>query len=195
MIAVNNLTKVYQDKKRGDVVAVDHVSFESRAGEIFGLLGPNGAGKTTTLRMLATILKPSEGTAQVGGHDIVKEAQQARRQIGFLSGDMGLYHRLTPRELLSFFGRLSGLNEDRLGERIDQLFSLFDMRQYADTKIDALSTGMRQKTALTRTLVHDPPIFILDERPPVWMCLQRMSSNASSAMRKKRANASSSQLT
>ena len=163
MIAVKNLTKVYRDKKRGDVVAVDHVSFESQAGEIFGLLGPNGAGKTTTLRMLATILKPSEGTAQIGGHDIVKEAQQARRQIGFLSGDMGLYHRLTPRELLSFFGRLSGLKEDRLGERIDQLFSLFDMRQFADTKIDALSTGMRQKTALTRTLVHDPPIFILDE--------------------------------
>jgi sodium transport system ATP-binding protein len=163
MIAVKNLTKVYRDKKRGNVVAVDHVSFEAQAGEIFGLLGPNGAGKTTTLRMLATILQPSEGTAQIAGHDIVKEAQEARRQVGFLSGDMGLYHRLTPRELLTFFGRLSGLKEDRLGQRIDQLFSLFEMRQYADTKIDALSTGMRQKTALTRTLVHDPPIFILDE--------------------------------
>jgi sodium transport system ATP-binding protein len=163
MIAVKNLIKVYRDKKRGNVVAVDHVSFEAQAGEIFGLLGPNGAGKTTTLRMLATILQPSEGTAQIAGHDIVKEAQEARRQVGFLSGDMGLYHRLTPRELLTFFGRLSGLKEDRLGQRIDQLFSLFEMRQYADTKIDALSTGMRQKTALTRTLVHDPPIFILDE--------------------------------
>ncbi|HKQ73121.1 MAG TPA: ATP-binding cassette domain-containing protein [Blastocatellia bacterium] len=163
MIAVQNLTKIYRDKKRGDVVAVDHVSFEAHAGEIFGLLGPNGAGKTTTLRMLATILRPSEGTAQIGGRDIVKEAQQARRQVGFLSGDMGLYHRLTPRELLTFFGRLSGLKEDFLRQRIDQLFSLFDMGQFADTKIDALSTGMRQKTSLTRTLVHDPPIFILDE--------------------------------
>src|SRR5262249_55229301 len=125
MIAVRDLTKVYQDKKRGNIVAVDHISFEARAGEIFGLLGPNGAGKTTTLRMLATILEPSDGTAQVAGHDIVKEAQKVRQKIGFLSGDMGLYHRLTPRELLTFFGRLGGLNGGQLNQRIDHLFSMF----------------------------------------------------------------------
>jgi sodium transport system ATP-binding protein len=108
MINIRDLTKVYQDKKRGKFVAVDHISFEANNGEIFGLLGPNGAGKTTALRMLATILQPTEGTANIGGHDINKDAQQVRRKIGFLSGDMGLYHRLTPREVLSFFGRLNG---------------------------------------------------------------------------------------
>jgi sodium transport system ATP-binding protein len=163
MINVRDLTKFYQDKKRGKIVAVDHISFEANNGAIFGLLGPNGAGKTTTLRMLATILQPSEGTANIGGHDINKEAQQVRRKIGFLSGDMGLYHRLTPREILRFFGRLNGLNGAGLNQRIERLFDLFDMHQFADSKIDNLSTGMRQKTAICRTIVHDPPILILDE--------------------------------
>ena len=122
MINVRDLTKIYNDKKRGKLVAVDHISFEANDGEIYGLLGPNGAGKTTTLRMLATILQPTEGTANIGGHDINKEAQQVRRKIGFLSGDMGLYHRLTPRELLRFFGRLNGLNGAGLNQRIDHLF-------------------------------------------------------------------------
>ncbi len=163
MITVNNLTKVYPDKKRGEIVAVDHISFDAHGGEIFGLLGPNGAGKTTALRMLATILRPSDGTAHIGGHDIIKEAAKVRNKMGFLSGDMGLYHRLTPREVLSFFGRLNGLNGSLLKQRIDHLFTIFDMHEFANTKIDTLSTGMRQKTAITRTLVHDPPIFILDE--------------------------------
>jgi sodium transport system ATP-binding protein len=163
MINVRDLTKYYQDKKRGKIVAVDHISFEANNGEIFGLLGPNGAGKTTTLRMLATILQPTEGTANIGGHDINKEAQQVRRKIGFLSGDMGLYHRLTPRELLRFFGRLNGLNGAPLNQRIERLFELFDMGHFADSKIDTLSTGMRQKTAISRAIIHDPPILILDE--------------------------------
>jgi sodium transport system ATP-binding protein len=163
MITVNNLTKIYRDKKRGEIVAVDRISFAAEAGEIFGLLGPNGAGKTTALRMLATILRPSDGTAKIGGHDLSTEAAQVRQKIGFLSGDMGLYHRLTPRELLRFFGRLSGMNGGQLDHRINHLFTLFDMHRFADSKIDSLSTGMRQKTAITRTLVHDPPIFILDE--------------------------------
>jgi sodium transport system ATP-binding protein len=163
MIEVMNLTKVFQDKKRGPVVAVDHISFEAHGGEIFGLLGPNGAGKTTTLRLLATVLQPSDGTAKLAGQDIVREPQRVRRQIGFLSGDMGLYHRLTPRELLAFFGRLNALDGDPLKRRIEHLFSTFDMHSFADTKVDVLSTGMRQKTALARTLVHDPPILILDE--------------------------------
>jgi sodium transport system ATP-binding protein len=163
MITAKDLTKVYRDKKRGEIVAVDHISFEAQSGEIFGLLGPNGAGKTTALRLLATILRPSGGTAKIGGHDIATEASKVREKIGFLSGDMGLYHRLTPRELLSFFGRLSGLNGRQLEQRINHLFTLFDMHEFAETKIDSLSTGMRQKTAITRTLVHDPPVFILDE--------------------------------
>src|SRR5215475_9510580 len=132
MINVRDLTKIYHDKKRGKIVAVDHISFEANNGAIFGLLGPNGAGKTTALRLLATILQPTEGTAIIGGHDINKEPQQIRRKIGFLSGDMGLYHRLTPRELLSFFGRLSGLDGAGLEQRIDHLFELFDMHNFAD---------------------------------------------------------------
>jgi sodium transport system ATP-binding protein len=163
MIEIRELTKVYQDKKRGKIVAVDQISFTAKNGEIFGLLGPNGAGKTTALRMIATILQPTAGTANIGGHELIKEAQQVRRKIGFLSGDMGLYHRLTPRELLRFFGRLNGLNGGGLEKRIDHLFELFDMHQFADSKIDSLSTGMRQKTAISRTIVHDPPILILDE--------------------------------
>jgi sodium transport system ATP-binding protein len=163
MIKVSNLVKVFRDKKRGTVTAVDHISFEARGGEIFGLLGPNGAGKTTTLRILATVLQPTEGTATVGGHDIVAEARQVRQNIGFLSGDMGLYHRLTPRELIAFFGRLNGLQGGQLQARIEHLLSLFGMREFADSKIDTLSSGMKQKAAIARTLVHDPPIFILDE--------------------------------
>jgi sodium transport system ATP-binding protein len=163
MIEASQLTKTFHDKKRGTVTAVDHISFEARAGEIFGLLGPNGAGKTTTLRLLATVLQPTGGTATIAGHDIRTEAQRVRQMIGFLSGDMGLYHRLTPRELVSFFGRLNGMNSDLLKQRTEQLFATFDMRSFADTKIDALSTGMRQKAAIARTLVHDPAVLILDE--------------------------------
>src|SRR5262252_2865876 len=109
MIRVEGLAKSFQDKKRGLVHALNHISFDVRAGEIFGLLGPTGAGKTTCLRLLATILKPTQGTAQVGGADIVRSPEAVRRQIGFLSGDMGSYARLTPREVLGFFGKLNGL--------------------------------------------------------------------------------------
>src|SRR5438093_13726549 len=106
MIDVRRLTKTFQDRKRGAVHALDHISFEVRKGEIFGILGPNGAGKTTALRLLATVLTPSDGTAEVSGFDIVRQPEKVRKQIGFLSGDMGLYARLTPREILRFFARL-----------------------------------------------------------------------------------------
>jgi sodium transport system ATP-binding protein len=163
MIRVEGLTKTFRDKKRGEVHAVDHVSFEVRAGEVFGLLGPNGAGKTTTLRMLATVMQPSEGTAVVNGHDILTAPEEVRRSIGFLSSDMGLYHRLTAREVLRFFGKLNGLEGTALRERVAAIFTLLSMDGFADTKIDALSTGMRQRVAIARTLVHDPPVLILDE--------------------------------
>jgi len=163
MIQVENLSKSFLDKKRGPVRAVDGISFQVAEGEIFGLLGPNGAGKTTTLRLLATLLEPSAGTARIAGHDILREPGAVRRKIGFLSGDMGLYHRLTPREILTFFGRLNDWNGDRLGRRIDELAAALAMREFLDTKVDKLSTGMRQKTAIARTLLHDPPILILDE--------------------------------
>ena len=163
MIRVENLSKSFQDKKRGTVHALEQVSFDVKAGEIFGLLGPNGAGKTTCLRLLATILKPTSGTAELGGADIVRSPESVRRQIGFLSGDMGSYARLTPREVLQFFGKLNGLEGESLSRRIDQMVATFEFGEFATTKIDKLSTGMKQKVAIARTVLHDPPILILDE--------------------------------
>jgi sodium transport system ATP-binding protein len=113
--------------------------------------------------MLATVMRPSEGTAVLAGHDVVREPEQVRRSIGFLSGDMGLYHRLTPRETLAFFGELNGLKGARLRDRIEQMCALLGIGPVAGTKIDKLSTGMRQRVAIARALVHDPPILILDE--------------------------------
>lgn len=163
MIAVQNLSRTFTDPKRGVVKAVDNVSFEVRAGEIFGLLGPNGAGKSTTLRILATMLKPTSGTAVLNGCDIVKDPTGVRRQIGFLTGEMGLYARLTPREVIAFHGRLAEVEEEVLARRTTELIERFDMRDFADTRCDKLSSGMKQKTAVARTLVHNPPIVILDE--------------------------------
>jgi sodium transport system ATP-binding protein len=163
MIQVVNLSKTFTDPKRGAVRAVDGVSFEVREREIFGLLGPNGAGKTTALRLLATVMTPTSGTAVLNGHDVLRSPGEVRKQIGFLSSDMGLYHRLTPREILSFFGQLNGLDGAALKGRVAEMVTLLDMSSFADTKVDQLSTGMRQRVAIARTLIHDPPILILDE--------------------------------
>jgi len=163
MIEVQDLCKTFSDPKRGTRLAVDHVSFSVRNGEVFGLLGPNGAGKTTTLRVLATLLKASSGTARLNGCDINTEPQKVREQIGFLSGDMGLYGRLTPREILNFFGQINGMDTARRQSRIHELTTLFEMTSFADVRTDKLSTGMKQKTAIARTMLHDPPILILDE--------------------------------
>ena len=163
MIAVNQLSKSFEDKSRGTVHAVDRLSFEAHAGEIFGLLGSNGAGKTTTLRMLATILTPTSGSAIVAGHDIVTAPDQVRRSIGFLSGDMGLYHRLTPREVLMLFGQLAGLSKADAKYRAEELIQRFDMTSFANSRIDHFSTGMKQRLAVARVVMHDPPVMILDE--------------------------------
>jgi sodium transport system ATP-binding protein len=163
MIRVDGLTKVFQDKKRGAVRALDGVAFEVNPREIVGILGPNGAGKTTTLRLLATVLRPTSGTAEVAGYDIVRQPEMVRANIGFLSGDMGLYGRLTPREILTFFGRLGGMRAEALGKRVDEVIALLGMGSYAGTRTDKLSTGMRQRAAIGRTIIHDPPILILDE--------------------------------
>lgn len=163
MIQVKGLSKQFSDSKRGKQLAVDDVSFEVRAGEVFGLLGPNGAGKTTTLRMLATLLKPTSGTATLNGYDIVREPEKVREQIGFLSGDMGLYGRLTPVEILDFFGKLNGMDAARRAGRIETLVTMLDMKNFAGVRTDKLSTGMKQKTAIARTMLNDPPVLILDE--------------------------------
>jgi len=162
-ILVENLSKHFRDKKRGLVKAVDQLSFQSKAGTIFGLLGLNGAGKTTTLRMLATMLRPTSGTAKVAGFDIVTESDKVKANIGFLTGSTGLYLRLTPREIIIYFGRLSGMNVATVKTRTKQLIEMLDMGDFADSRIDKLSTGQKQKTSIARTLIHDPPILILDE--------------------------------
>jgi sodium transport system ATP-binding protein len=163
MIHVDQLTKTFHDKKRGEIHALNAASFEVNPREIFGILGPNGAGKTTLLRLLATVLKPTAGTANINGHDIARDPAAVRASIGFLSGDMGLYGRLTAREILAFFGKLGGMDGAALKDRIQDVITRLDITSYADTRIDKLSTGMRQRVAIARTIVHDPPVLILDE--------------------------------
>jgi sodium transport system ATP-binding protein len=160
-IQVNGIRKTFADKKHGSRTAVDGVSFDVYPGEIFGLLGPNGAGKTTTLRVLATLLKPTSGTALLNGFDIVAQASEVRGSIGFLSGDMGLYARLTPRELLRFFAELNRLPDP--GKSVEEIMERFGIDSFADSKIDKFSTGMKQKVAIARAMLCDPPILILDE--------------------------------
>ena len=163
MIEAHNLTKVFRDKKRGEIRAVDGISFRCQPGQIYGLLGANGAGKTTTLRMLATILQPTDGSARVAGFDITEQPEQVRAQVGFLSTATALYGRLTARELVEYFGRLNGLNGGALRRRTDELFALLGISDFADRRCDKLSTGMKQKVSIARTLVHDPPVMIFDE--------------------------------
>ena len=163
MIEAHQLVKRFRDKKRGTVCAVNGVSFSCRPGEIYGLLGANGAGKTTTLRMLATILAPSEGSAIVAGYDVAKDPQMVRSRVGFLSTATALYGRLTALEMVEYFGRLHGLDELTLHRRIDELFTRLEMNNFRDRRCDKLSTGMKQKVSIARTLVHDPTVMIFDE--------------------------------
>lgn len=163
MISVRELTKHFPDLQQGEVLALDRISFEAAAGEVFGLLGPNGAGKTTCLRLLSTILTPSNGSATIDGHDIIAEPDAVRAKIGFLSGTTGLYDRMTARETVEYFGRLYGLDEIRLADRIQHLFSTLKIHDFADVLVSRLSTGMRQKVSIARALVHDPPVLIFDE--------------------------------
>jgi len=162
-VRVENLKKIFFDKKRGEVKAVDGISFEAFYGEIFALLGPNGAGKTTTLRMMATVLKPTSGRIEIDGFDVEENPLEVRSRIGFLPGDSGLYHRLTPRELVIFFGKLSGLNKREAEEKSLSIFEALHITPFMDTKIEKLSTGMRQRVSLARTLISDPSVLILDE--------------------------------
>jgi sodium transport system ATP-binding protein len=163
MIEVRNLSKHFRDKKRGEVRAVDDISFRCQPGQIYGLLGANGAGKTTTLRMLATILEPTGGTAVVCGCDVIEQPEKVRAKVGFLSTATALYPRLTARELVQYFGRLNGLDDSVLNKRVDAIFDRLDMNGFRDRRCDKLSTGMKQKTSIARTLVHDPPVMIFDE--------------------------------
>ena len=158
MIEVSGLRKVF-----GDFVAVEDVSFNVRPGEIFGLLGPNGAGKTTTLRMVTTILKPTSGTIHINGYDAIREPHKVRHQFGVLSEATGLYDRLTAEENVRYFARLRDMPRARIRERMDEIFPLLGIDEFASKRAGTLSKGMKQKAAMAISLLHDPPVLIFDE--------------------------------
>ena len=163
MIEARNLTKTFKDKKRGVITAVNDVSFTCRPGQIYGLLGANGAGKTTTLRLLATLLQPTSGVVRLAGFDAATEANQVRAHVGFLAASTALYGRLTAREMITYFGRLNGLADATIKERLNRLAAELDMRDFLDRRCEKFSTGMKQKTSIARTLIHDPAVMIFDE--------------------------------
>src|ERR1700676_4042538 len=134
MIEVRSLSKSFRDKKRGAIRAVDRVTFRCQPGQIYGLLGANGAGKTTTLRMLATILEPTDGTASICGYDVIEHPEKVRANVGFLSTATALYRRLTAQEFVEYFGRLNGLDEPTLKTRVDAIFSRLDMNGFRDRR-------------------------------------------------------------
>jgi sodium transport system ATP-binding protein len=162
-VAVSDLVKVFYDEARGEVRAVDGISFECRPGEIFGLLGANGAGKTTTLRMLATILQPTAGSATIMGHEVRAEPEAVRHNLGFYSASTALYPRLSARETLEFFARINGFPDDRLAARVASVIERFGIGEYVQARVEKLSQGMKQKVSIARTVVHDPPVLIFDE--------------------------------
>lgn len=172
MIQVNQLSKDFSlSKKQMDEIGtnssslrvLDNVNFECKPGRIFSLLGPNGAGKTTTLRIIATILAPSSGSVNVCGFDTRKEGARVRNSIGFLTGTTGLYDRLTPDEVIAYFAKLHGVEKQAFEKMKDELFTLLDMHDFAKKRIGKLSTGMKQKVSIARTMIHDPEVLVFDE--------------------------------
>lgn len=162
-VQVEALTKTFYDDSRGEVPAVRAIDFVCREGEIFGLLGANGAGKTTTLRMLSTVLQPSGGTARIMGHDIGTEPESVRRNLGFYSASTALYPRFTGRETLRLFANINQYPAEQVAARVEELIERFGIADYADTRVEKLSSGMKQKVSIARTVVHDPPVLIFDE--------------------------------
>ncbi len=169
-IEVTHLRRIFKSyigvikRKSKELVAVDDISFSIEDGELFGLLGPNGAGKTTTVKMLTTLLIPTSGTATIRGFDIVKQAEEIRRRIGFIfGGERGLYWRLSGIDNLRYFASLYGVDPDVSKKRIPYLLELMGLRDRGEEKVDAYSRGMKQRLHVARTLLHDPDILFLDE--------------------------------
>jgi len=158
MIELRSLAKDF-----GHVQALRGISFSCAEGEIFGLLGPNGAGKTTTLRLLSTVLKPASGTAVLAGYDLLRDAEKIRKVIGVLPAQTGLYGRLTARENLRYFGELHGMQGKTLETRITDLLTRLELGEAINRRCEGFSTGMQQKVALARAILHDPLILFLDE--------------------------------
>jgi sodium transport system ATP-binding protein len=157
-IVLKGITKAFAGH-----VAVRDLSLAVPRGSVFGLLGPNGAGKTTTLRIISTVLRPTAGHVRVCGKDTVADPSGVRHQLGFLSGSTGLYERLTPSEVIDYFGRLHGIDRTALGKRKKSLFTLLEVNAFADRLCGTLSTGQKQKVTIARALIHDPPVLVFDE--------------------------------
>jgi sodium transport system ATP-binding protein len=163
MIQTERLRKVYASKRHGTVVAVNALDLYCGKGEIYALLGPNGAGKTTTLRILSTLISPTSGAAYVDGYDVTTHKADVRRRLGVVSYETGIYERMTPREIGHYFGRLNDMDDAAIRRNLDYIFSLLRMEEFADTRTETFSTGMRQKTVIMRALVTDPEILLFDE--------------------------------
>jgi sodium transport system ATP-binding protein len=162
-VVVRGLAKTFYDESRGEVQAVRGVDFECRASEVFGLLGANGAGKTTTLRMLSTVLAPTSGRATILGHDVVGDPAAVRKNLGFYSASTALYPKLTARETIEFFARINQYPAGDVSRRVEFLIERFGIEKYAGARIEKLSSGMKQKVSIARTVAHDPPLLIFDE--------------------------------
>ncbi len=158
MISSENLTR-----KFGDFTAVDHISFEVKAGEVFGFLGANGAGKTTAMRMLTGLLVPTEGEATVAGFDVYKEAEKIKKRIGYMSQKFSLYEDLTVRENIRLYGGIYGLTDEKIAEKTEQLVDMLGMQDLIYKKIGSLPLGWKQKLAFSVALIHEPRIVFLDE--------------------------------
>jgi len=174
MIKLENVTKKFklsreQKREMGGnsqkrwIEAVSKVSFICRPGRIFSLVGPNGAGKTTLLRMIATMLKPSSGTIEVAGFDTKKQPENVRRKIGFLTGSTQLYARLTPNEIIKYYADLHGMEQSSFQQRKNELFALLGIDEFSNRRIGKLSSGMKQKVSIARTMIHDPDVVVFDE--------------------------------
>ncbi len=172
MIEVINVCKDFPlSKKQQEEMGIrqkslrvlNDVNITCQPGRVFSLLGPNGAGKTTMLRIIATILKATEGQIKVCGIDLAENPRDARGCMGFLTGTTGLYERLTPNEVIRYFGTLEGLDRNAIENRKERLYNLLDMHEFANKRIGKLSTGMKQKVSICRTMIHDPDVVVFDE--------------------------------
>ncbi|MCI2040748.1 MAG: ATP-binding cassette domain-containing protein, partial [Clostridium luticellarii] len=159
MLELKNVSKKFKEIK-----AVDSLSFSVNEGEIVGLLGENGAGKTTTLRMISTMLKPTGGTIEVNGYDVIEDPSKVRGEIGILfGGEVGIYDRLSARENIEYFGRLYGMSQERIDKRIAELAGDLEMTEYMDRKAGKFSRGMKQKVSIARAIIHSPKVMLFDE--------------------------------
>ncbi len=172
MIEVHNLCKDFSLSKKqrqetginaSTIRVLNDVSFQCNPGRVFSLLGPNGAGKTTALRIISTILSPTSGSVIVCGMDVTEKGPEVRSRIGFLTGSTGLYERLTPNEITQYYGKLNGVDQQTLNRRREELYTLLDMHEFAGKRIGKLSTGMKQKVSIVRTMIHDPEVVVFDE--------------------------------